>query len=271
MEASMKTGSLFVRATLMAAVSFATQSANAIPITFTFSGTVQTTEVIDYSAGSSSFDHSLDGQAFSAWITIDTDGLVRSQGTDGDGNNSLQLNDLASDPAEWTTSGLTIGGVSHDVGMYDRDYGQIAVNEYSSLVCAPSVCFDAPDVVYISDRSAEYTISTAPDGQYQDIRLNFSLFDINNPDLINLSQGFEATDLVGLPLTPAAANFARITRDCLDGTCTTAGSTVTGFSIDSWSITTSSTANTPNVPEPSTLALLGVGLLGIAATRRARR
>lgn len=270
----MKTNNVLVRATLAAAVSFIAPSANAIPITFTFSGTVQTTEVVDFSSGSGSptYDHSLDGQAFSAWITIDTDGLVRSQGTDGDGTHVLQLNDLASEPAEWTTSGLTIGGLSYDVGIYDRDYGQIAVNDYPGPVCAPSICYDRPDWVNISDRSAEYTLSTAPNGQYQDIRLNFSLRDLNNPNgLIDLTQGFEATDLLTLPLTTASATFARVTRDCLDGTCSVANSTTTGFLVSSWTITTPDALGTHNVPEPTTLALLAVGLLGTAATRRARR
>jgi hypothetical protein len=273
----MKTSSLFVRTAVAAVVSFAAHSAHAIPITFTFSGTVQSTETIVFNNGSGSptYDYSQAGQAFSAWITIDTDGLVRSQGTDGQGIVSLQLNDLASDPAEWTTSGLTIAGIDYDVQRYARDYGQIAVTDFPGPVCTPSVpeiCYDRPDYVNISDRSADYSVSNAPDGQFDDVRLNFSLRNLLDPNgVIDLTQLFEATDLLTLPLTTASATYAIVTRDCLNGGCVSALATSTLFQVDTWSITTPTSANNPSVPEPATLALFAVGLLGTAAARRKSR
>jgi len=272
----MDTSNRWVRAALAAALGLATHTASAVPITFSFSGTVQSTEITVYgSGGGTTQDPSLNGQAFSAWITIETDGLVRSQGTDGEGNTTLQLNDLASDPAEWTTSGLMIGAVNYDVSMYQRDYGQIAVNEFPGPICTPTtptICYDRPDYVNISDRSAEYAVGSAPDGQFQDIRFNFNLMNLANPNgVIDLSQGFEATDLLSLPLTTAGANFASVARECLNGTCSTAALNNIIFSVSAWSITTPDSVSAGNVPEPSTLALLGVGLLGTAATHRARR
>lgn len=271
----MNTGKLWVRAALAAALGLATHAASAIPITVAFSGTVQSTEITVFgSGGGTTQDPSLNGQAFSAWITIDTDGLVRSQGTDGQGITTLQFNDLASEPAEWTTSGLTIAGVSYDVGIYQRDYGQISVIEFPGPICTPTTpttCYDRPDYVNISDRSAEYAVGSAPDGQFQDIRLNFNSRSLTDPNgVIDLSQAFEATDLLTLPLTTVGANFASVTRECLNGTCTTAALTNIAFSVSSWSITTPDSVSAGNVPEPSTLALLAVGLLGTAATRRAR-
>lgn len=272
----MNASNILVRATLAAALGLAAHSASAIPITVAFSGTVQSTEVTVFSngAGSPTQDPSLNGQAFSAWITIDTDGLVRSQGTDGQGITTLQFNDLASEPAEWTTSGLTIAGVSYDVSMYQRDYGQISVIEYPGPVCTPTTpttCYDRPDSVNISDRSAEYAVGSAPDGQFQDIRLNFSLRNLTDPNgVIDLSQPCEALDLLTLALPTVDANFASVTRECLNGSCTTAALTNIMFSVSSWAITTPDSAVAGNVPEPSTLALLAMGLLGTAATRRAR-
>lgn len=262
-----RTYAVLGKAVLAVSLGTAAASAHAVPIVFDFTGTVSYT--IDYLNGQSTEDRTLTGQSVVGRITLETDGLFTRTGTTLGGAYSAHL-DRVGGP-DLITNELSIGGVRYDVDFYPDRYGQVAAFDSSDVEGAPCpylLCRPQPDQINIMDWSSQY-LSAAPNSDYYERGLSLIWSGDTTGDplgLVDLSVPFDPSTLVSVlgGLLPSLGYYQQATWSC--GTdvdrCTNTAYTDTMFSIDAL------TVHTPSVPEPGTLALFGIGLLGGAVARR---
>jgi hypothetical protein len=257
--------SVLARATLATALAIAATTAHAIPLVFNFTGSVSSRVTLD-TGGNASYDHSLDGQAMSGWITLETDGLVTSS-TTNERFDRLTFADSIGDSVEWVTSGLTIGGVAYDVGGYQHDYGQLAyLDSNGPTSCGPNCTSTTPDQWMVLDESRQLP-NPAPNTRYNTRALSLSVYDaLNQFGFIDLSQGFDALSVLTLPSAYATGLYQENTWFCGSSDSCNVQRTSTWLQINSLSISAP-----PSVPEPGTLALLAMGIFGTALTRRSKK
>jgi hypothetical protein len=259
--------SVLSRVTLALGLGIAASSAHAVPIVFDFTGTVSYT--VNILNGQNIEDFSLAGQTVVGRLTFETDGLVARTGTISMGSYSAHL-DVSGGP-DLITNELSIGGVRYDVDFYPDRYGQVAAfdsSDVEQVPCPGLICSVLPDTVSIMDWSTQY-LSAAPGSDYfeRGLSLMWSGSTTSDPlGLVDLSVPFDPSMLpsVVAGILPIFGDYEQTTWSCpVDGgDCTNTALTSTLFSIDSLTI------HTPSVPEPGTLALFGIGLLGGAVTRR---
>jgi hypothetical protein len=246
----------------------AAASAHAVPMVFDFTGTVSATYHSDYVNQTHGTDVSQAGQIVTGRIVLELDDLASFNEATERGT-YISFVDLLNTPSEPITSELSIGGIAHDVGAYSGDGGALVAFDSRGLPACEG-CSPERDRLSISDRSMEYWLRDGADApppppgeySYRSLTLNW-----NDPDwavdFIDLSQGFQPLDLIQWvsTLVPGAFYVTSV-MDCADRQCTTTSSSETRFIINSLAI------STPSVPEPGTLALFGIGLLGGAVARR---
>lgn len=261
-----RTKSVLSRTTLALGLGVAASSAHAVPIVFDFTGTVSYT--INYLNGQSTEDRSLTGQSVVGRITLETDGLLTRTGTISMGTYSAHL-DLLGGP-DLITNELSIGGVQYDVDFYPDRFGQVAAFDSSDVEGAPCpglICSVQPDTINVADRSTQY-LSAAPNSDYfeRSLSLLWSGSSTDPLGLVDLSGGFDPSTLPSVlaGILPTFGSYEQTTWSCVADAddCTNTALTDTMFSVDSLTI------HTPSVPEPGTLALFGIGLLGGAVARR---
>lgn len=256
----MRTKIATARATMIAALSLGAGAAHAVPIVFEFTGTV-TSRTISSTSGVTA-DDSLNGQAVSGRIVLETDGLLPPRTTPSPRGTFIAHTDSTLDTLDLITTELSIAGVSYDMGLHPTNSGHILAFDSSGLPPCPG-CSPVRDILVLQDTSQhQYWDMPSSVNHRRDVLLSWS--DESNPfGFVDLSNGFDP--LVWLPVMSTLLPTGQLldsTGDCADDICTIVEETSTSFSISSL------TVSAANVPEPGTLALFAVGLLGVAMGRR---
>lgn len=251
-----KNNSLVAQATLLAVLGIASVSAHAVPIVFEFTGTAGTTSTFDWQTGQGSSDSALLGQSVVGRITLETDGLTPFT-TNTPGYFNLGYSNGASDPLRLVTRELTIGGVDYSNSAYPSQFGGIVSQDF----LWPGG-FDRISVQHSFSQCPGG--SSTVDGQYSSNTLYMEWHDPNDAHgLVDSTLGFDPSSIVSmLNALPIVASYTTGIISCVDGTCRSATQSTTFFEINS------SLVHTPSVPEPGTVALFAVGLLGTGLARR---
>jgi hypothetical protein len=251
-----RTSAVLGKVALAASLGIAASPAHAVPIVFDFSGTVT-----GVTGG-----NSVIGQSVLGRFVVETDGLVARTETYASGT-SVSYNDFPADPVDLITSQVTIGDIAYEVGVYGSNQSALSAFDSSGLPpCAG--CSIASDAVELHDWSMGYWPldgsgpAPAP-GMYPGLRLILR-WDSAALDFIDLSNGFEPLGLLSTLTTLLPSGiFSEETYNCAGRACYPGvGDLRTDFRVDSLTI------HTPSIPEPGTLALFAVGLLGGAVARR---
>lgn len=245
-------------------------SANAVIMSFEFSGYVNQAWRIDQN-GAATSDPSYIGQTMFATITLESDALERLAYTTPDAS-YLGFYEAETAP-ESVHSSLFIGGVAHDVGVHAFNGGGVSyIDSRRDPIC--QFCGGVSDQFSIRDNS--YDDGMAP-GNYGFRSLYLGSAALSDPldpsaglDYIDFSQYLDASSALTLPLASLYAGYSEgiMTCDAPDDValvCSHSSELSLGFTV------TSLTRTVQSVPEPGSLALFGLGLTGLFASRRQRR
>ena len=253
-------------------------SSHAVPISFEFTGFVNQAYRFN-NTGMATIDTPMIGLAVQGLFLIETEGLVRATSSNA-GAEVLSFSD-ASDGIDLISSALAIGGVSYEPGGYSYDVGTIQYSDSKGPVsCGPGCSSTIPDQFLIRDVSSQVPTANdlpfplaqpfPPAGTYYSRQFTFNSSELDplNPqgsgNYIDLTQDLGPLDIANIPLAFIGSSYSEFefvcTNVCRQNSWLTMAFTVTGL-----------TRTVQSVPEPASVALLGVGLLGVIVGRKRRR
>ncbi|HEU5135329.1 MAG TPA: PEP-CTERM sorting domain-containing protein [Steroidobacteraceae bacterium] len=247
-----------------AAVVVSAAPANAIPVTFDFSGTVAQVVVTDFTTPGSTptFDLSTAGQAFSAQFVVDTDlfGLAFT-GPSELGDRLTFTSDL---PGAITPS-FMINGESIEIAPFSGNRAIAGFLDSYGIVSSRL----APDQFNVTALSEDST----PRGPAASRALSFSFVagsqGFENPESaltwFDFSPGFGLDQIASLPLLESLRVGVTLTDSLFD--CSGEQCRATEFRRTMFNVT-SATRAVASVPEPATLGLLALGIAAAMSTRR---
>jgi hypothetical protein len=242
--------------------------AHAIPITFDLSGTLRQTVDWDFASNTQTVDLSRAGTAFSAQFVLETDLFAEPVASEADISRRLSFRSLAGDAVSRT---LMADGLNVPLTPFTANSAVISVGDSKGWVCSePTGCRFAPDQWNLSMISEE--ISAQGPSVRRLITMGLSAYSIpSDPlagtDWFNFDDGFDIGTIGSLPLdalNPINLSLQDYRFACAER-CLATGQIMNWFEVSSI------TRTVGNVPEPGTLALLGVGLGFSMALRRRRQ
>src|SRR5690349_9274211 len=261
------------RAALITIVlSAACTQAYAVPIVFEFTGTI-TGRYTQVPSGELFSDDTQNGVAYSASLTIDTELLLAKPVYNDYGYSRVQeyVDPEFMKPA--VKGSLQLGDEVIDLRPYSRNAGNVAFGDSLGAQggCNP-LCLDGVgDSLAINANSRAPEPTFPSEGVIGSSRvLSFGAYedwDISDPtkngNLFSLD-GLSVEELVSMPLPNAYLSYSDVYWSCGGSSCIQAPSTTTTLSIDTL------TRRVASVPEPGTLALFALGLIGVAGVRGRR-
>ncbi|MES1263286.1 MAG: PEP-CTERM sorting domain-containing protein [Peristeroidobacter soli] len=253
------------RATLVSVLlSAACMQVHAVPIVFDFTGTVtgRSTQVV---GGPSVNDDSLNGVAYSASLTIESDLLLRKPVQDfGD-----QLIQEFTEPEFGTaavTGSLVIGGETIDLRPYSRNIGNVSFGDQLDFVTQTYDGLIDSVAINANSRAPEPTFPAESGLRGSGRVLSLIAYELWNPTAPATGMGsfdnLSLDDLLSMPLPNATLSYLDAYWTCEVTYCIQLPATRTTFSIDTL------TRRVASVPEPATLGLFALGLIGAAGVRR---
>lgn len=260
--------SSFVSVLALLTTAFVTD-ANAIPITFDFSGTLNRHTLYDGATGILTSDTSQLGQSLSATLTVEMDRFAAGGTlTDGFSFRSLSLSTDLNAPSPWSGS-LSIGGQAVNLPLFDLNYAYLQLADSKGpLSCGPGCITQVLDSTVLVGRSDR----SGPLGVTQSTVLAFNAFQsydpaIPDPSYIDLDQPFSIGDLATIALPNLQFNYGTSTFDCQAlNLCFVA--TADNYWFD---VTVTRTLGATAVPEPGVLGLFAMALLMLVVLQRRRR
>lgn len=241
-------------------------SANAVIMSFEFSGYVNHASRIDQN-GVGTSDPSYIGQSMFATITLDSEALERFAHTLPEAS-YLYFSGTAPEAVQ---SSLLIGGVARDIGVHAFNGGGVV---YTDSRRDPTCQFCGGPVDQFSIGHSSQDDGMEPgDYGFRSLYLNSAaLSDPLDPsaglDYIDFSQYLDAFSALSLPLASLFAGYSEGIMTCDAAlVCSTSSELSLGFTVTSLARTIQSVS----VPEPGALALFGLGLTGVFASRRRQR
>jgi hypothetical protein len=242
-------------AALVAAM--AASPAQAIPITFDFTGTISSHTFFDPWSFEFTEDPTVIGQAFTARMTIETDQfgspILTEECCDVRTLNSPLVGQTPAPALDFT-----IGGAPFAVPTYDQTYN------YYYLIDGPPPPVSADQIIvgWRSNPSPRVGIVNVS---------SLDLTSMNSVDagFVDLDQPFDPASLLSYDLSDFTLNLTLATYDC------PVANSCRQLLVENYALAVGSVARTigggeVSVPEPGTLALLAAGLLGAGLARRRR-
>jgi hypothetical protein len=247
--------------------------ASAVPIVFDIVGAVSGRSSFDSTSGSVTPDNSLNGQAVTAQIVIDTDLFGAPTTLSAAGYDEIDYRSVEGGPMPISAS-LTVGGVSVDIAPFSGNRGYVSFyDSHGTILGCDGTCGSmTPDQWNIRTQSFE----TGPNGTSGLQTFYFTAAETMNPGepdsgmtWLDFSQPVNLDLLLTLPTAsvtfPPSLYLTDTIFDCTS-VCRQVSALTTGMRI------TSLTRSSMAVPEPGTLGLLVVGFAGVMfATRRRQR
>jgi hypothetical protein len=243
--------------TVALVAAMAATPAQAVPITFDFSGTIASHSFFDPVAWELTEDPTVAGQAFTARMTIETDQFGPPILTE-DCCDVRTLNSPLVGQTPAPTLDFTIGGAPFAVPTYDQTYN------YYYLVDGPPPPVSADQIVvgWRSNQSPHV-------GLLYGTSLDLTSLNAVDAGFVDLDQPFDPASLLSYDLSDFTLNLTMATLDC-PVLISCQQLLVENYGLAVGSVVRTLGAGEVSVPEPGTLTLLAAGLFGIGLARRRR-